>query len=296
MADEPNGAEPPCCKNDVAAAPANDSLITAAAMLCALVQQRSCVITMLKVRILSIVPGRAPPELLKRNVSSTGGDGSSASKVKAGNKGSRGEAKTSISAKTVGQPPGMNKHSIDSRTSDAASLRRVQRFTICEDTPHAAAQDQSFWWASQPPAFVIGIDCSVRSTGYCVLTVPAHPAPSTLHGSAAAAALHASVSHAPVQPRVAACGSISTGVGAATSLDPARFLTDVRTCLERVKRDVESEWGGGKWLVVVEDCLMQFKGSRSSADTIVNLARFNALVSGKYGANASLFSAPLIRR
>lgn len=259
---------------------ANDSLNTVAAMLCALAQQRSCIFTMLKVRTLSIVSGRAAPAPLKRNFSGTGGDGSSASKVKAGSKSSRGDAKTSISAKTVGQSPAMNKNNIDNRTSDAAPLRRVQRFTICEDKSHAAAQDQSFWWASEPPAFVIGIDCSVRSTGYCVLTVPTHPAPSTWHGPAAAAAVHGPVSHAPVQPRVAACGSISTGVGAATSLDPARFLTDVRTCLERVKRDVEGEWGRGKWLVVVEDCLMQFKGSRSSADTIVNLARFNALVSG----------------
>lgn len=263
-------------------------------MLCKITQQRSCVFTVLKVHALSIALVRAP-EPLKRFFSSTGGDGSSAPKVKAGSRGSRGDAKTSINTKAVGQPPAMNKNSVDGRASDAAPLRRVQRFTVCEDTPHAAAQGENFWWASQPPAFVIGIDCSVRSTGYCVLTAPAHPAPSSLHGSAAAAAMHLPVCHAPLQPRVAACGSISTGVGAATSLDPARFLTDVRTCLGRVKRDVESEWGGGKWLVVVEDCLMQFKGSRSSADTIVNLARFNALVSGKYSANTSLCSAPLIR-
>ena len=82
---------------------------------------------------------------------------------------------------------------------------------------------------------------------------------------------------------MAACGSMSTGDGrggAASAMDPARFLTEVRACLAEVKRDVEKEWGGGKWLVVVEDCLMQYKGRRSSADTIVNLARFNALVSG----------------
>ena len=79
---------------------------------------------------------------------------------------------------------------------------------------------------------------------------------------------------------MAACGSISTGVGVASSIDPARFLTDVRACLAQVKGDVEKEFGTGKWLVVVEDCLIQYQGRRSSADTIVNLARFNALVSG----------------
>ncbi len=80
--------------------------------------------------------------------------------------------------------------------------------------------------------------------------------------------------------RVVACGSISTGAGLASSIDPARFLTDVKSCLAQVKGDVEKEFGNGKWLVVVEDCLIQYQGRRSSADTIVNLARFNALVSG----------------
>jgi hypothetical protein len=93
--------------------------------------------------------------------------------------------------------------------------------------------------------------------------------------SAASAAAEDEAAHS-----VAACGSISTCGGAASSIDPARFLTDARACLAQVKAEVEAEFGAGRWLIVVEDCLIQYQGRRSSADTIVNLARFNALVSG----------------
>jgi hypothetical protein len=208
----------------------------------------------------------------KRNFSSAGSDDAFAPKGKA-RAAPRGSAKSS--AATLGQPHVMNNTIVGSSSADVtgASKRVVRRFTVCDDASAAATQLQNFWWAAGPPAFVMGIDCSVRSTGYCVLRMPTDHTPPKPH--------HMPMHAASASPHVAACGSISTGVGAAASVDPARFLTDVRACLLQVKRDVEHEYGQGKWLVVVEECLMQFQGRRSSADTIVNLARFNALVSGE---------------
>ncbi len=154
------------------------------------------------------------------------------------------------------------------------AARTVARFVVCAEASAAAAKQQNFWWAAQPPAYIIGIDCSVRCTGYCVLATAPPPNPALNHPEAAASLCFPSHAH------VVACGSISTGVGAASSIDPARFLTDIRSCIAKVKREVEEARGAGQWLVVVEESLMQYKGRRSSADTIVNLARFNALVSG----------------
>ena len=120
--------------------------------------------------------------------------------------------------------------------------RTVTRFVVCDDAAAAAAQQQNFWWSSEPPAYVMGIDCSVRSTGYCVLRTedprfnlpqaPPPPCPPPL-----------------ARVCVAACGSISTGVGQVSSIDPARFFTDTRSCISQVKRAVEEEWGAGKWVM-----------------------------------------------
>jgi hypothetical protein len=220
------------------------------------------------------------PLRLKRNFSSNGRDDAIAPKGKT-RAAPRGSAKSSNV--TLGQSHNVNDSSVGSSSAAVAgpSKRMVRRFTVCDDASEAATQQQNFWWAADPPAFIMGIDCSVRSTGYCVLRMPTYRTHPTPHHPVASAAHHVPVDAASASPRVAACGSISTGVGAAAVVDPARFLTDVRACLLQVKSDVQQEYGQGKWLVVVEDCLIQFQGRRSSADTIVNLARFNALVSGE---------------
>jgi hypothetical protein len=235
----------------------------------------------LQLRALARMMAGAPLKL-KRSFGSAGGSDGSASAAKGrARAGSRAAAKNSTGA--LGQCLAMNESSAGggSNVVTAASSRTVKRFAVCEDTAAASEDHHCSWWASDPPAFVMGIDCSVRSTGYCVLHMPTHPPLPHSHHTAAGAASRLPVAAA-AAPRVAACGSISTTVGMASSIDPARFLTDVRACLKQVKSEVEKESGSGKWLVVVEDCLMQFQGRRSSADTIVNLARFNALVSGAF--------------
>jgi hypothetical protein len=174
--------------------------------------------------------------------------------------------------------------------SSRATVRSVRRFTVCDDASEAASKQQSFWWSDDYPDFIIGIDCSVRSTGYCVLK-SLSPSPQCLDSSAFGPRLSGCEA---ALPCVVACGSISTGngqKGVISTIDPAHFLTDMRACLIQVKRDVERDWGGGKWLVIVEDCLMQYQGRRSSAETIVNLARFNALISGVYPSHIAAASA-----
>jgi hypothetical protein len=185
------------------------------------------------------------------------------------------------SAATQPDTGNMSSGGSSSHRSDSAG-RTVTRFVVCEDASAAAAKQQNFWWSDQPPAYVMGIDCSVRSTGYCVLrTDPLFNLPQAVPPPCP-----------PPLARVAACGSISTGVGAVSSIDPARFLTDIRSCISQVKRGVEEACGAGTWLVVVEECLMQYQGRRSSADTIVNLARFNALVSGARPRSRSPLPGP----
>jgi hypothetical protein len=228
-------------------------------------------------RVLRRAISRAPQQL-QRHLSSSGSSSDSSTPTRRGPRApSKGSATLpnkfdDTSSKSSGG-------SLRAASASSASQRGVRRFVVCEDAPAAAAQQQSFWWAADPAAYVIGIDCSVRSTGYCVLKASAPPL-SIRARAADSAALAAPEEDAAAAHCVAACGSISTGVGVASSIDPARFLTDARACLAQVKADVEKEFGAGKWLVVVEDCLIQYQGRRSSADTIVNLARFNALVSG----------------
>lgn len=240
---------------------------------------------------------RAPLHL-QRNFSSSGSDdNASTSKARPG---LRRSAKGNTSA------PKEVHHAIDFRGGGgigvlSASPRTVRRFAVCEDlpsdSPAGAAQQQSFWWSSDPAMYILGIDCSVRSTGYCVLKARAAPAGPLQQNqvpviSSAASSANAGANDGTAAHCVAACGSISTSTGMASSIDPARFLTEVRACLAQVKGDVEKEFGAGKWLVVVEDCLIQYQGRRSSADTIVNLARFNALIS----AAASLeFNGAIVR-
>ncbi len=240
---------------------------------------------------------RAPLHL-QRNFSSSGSDdNASTSKARPG---LRRSAKGNTSA------PKEVHHAIDFRGGGgigvlSASPRTVRRFAVCEDlpsdSPAGAAQQQSFWWSSDPAMYILGIDCSVRSTGYCVLKARAAPAGPLQQNqvpviSSAASSANAGANDGTAAHCVAACGSISTSTGMASSIDPARFLTEVRACLAQVKGDVEKEFGAGKWLVVVEDCLIQYQGRRSSADTIVNLARFNALISGAVPCLPNCFAAP----
>ncbi len=126
----------------------------------------------LQLRALARMMAGAPLKL-KRSFGSAGGSagGASAAKGRA-RAGSRAAAKNSTGA--LGQCLATNESSAggSSNVVTTASSRTVKRFAVCEDTAAASEDHHCSWWASDPPAFVMGIDCSVRSTGYCVLHMP----------------------------------------------------------------------------------------------------------------------------